>query len=283
MNRAEREPDANRGDTNRTDGSEARRDIDPVAFNRAAWDHQVQSDNEWTRPVNPGVIQAARQGEWSIVVTPTRPVPREWFGELAGRRVLCLASGGGQQAPVMAAAGAMVTSYDNSGAQLQRDREVAEREGLSIRCVQGCMMDLSGLDDAAFDLILNPCSVCFVPDVRAVWRECYRVLKPGGRLITGFSNPLRYLFDQKQADQGRLVVANRIPYADLTDMNAQDLAEYQSRNDPMEYGHTLADLIGGQIDAGFVLRGLYEDDWPVDHDPISAFIKGFIATIAIKA
>lgn len=283
MNRNSNTPDTDRGDEG-TDGPprEAGRDVNPVSFNRVAWDHLVESGNEWTLPVSPEVIEAARRGEWSIVVTPTRPVPREWFGEIAGRKILCLASGGGQQAPILAAAGAEVTSYDNSAAQLKRDKEVARREGLTIHCMQGCMMNLSGLDDNAFDLVFNPCSVCFAPDVRAVWRECYRVLKPGGRLITGFSNPLRYMFDQKLADQGKLVVSNRIPYSDLADMNSQDLAEYQEQNAPMEFSHTLDDLIGGQIDAGFVLNGFFEDDWSVEHDPISAFIKGFIATIATK-
>ena len=96
--------------------------VDIRAHNRAAWDRQVEGGNEWTVPVAAEVIAAAQRGEWQVVLTPTRPVPREWFGDLTSRDVLCLASGGGQQAPILAAAGARVTSFDNSPRQLAQDR-----------------------------------------------------------------------------------------------------------------------------------------------------------------
>ena len=47
-------------------------------------------------------------------------MPRDWFGVLAGARVLALASSGGQQAPLLAAAGAIVTVHDLSAAQLPK-------------------------------------------------------------------------------------------------------------------------------------------------------------------
>ena len=96
--------------------------FDPVAYNRAAWDREVENDNEWTRPAGREVIAQARAGEWSVVLIGYQPVPREWFpADLAGAAVLCLASGGGQQGPVLAAAGATVTVFDNSPRQLSRD------------------------------------------------------------------------------------------------------------------------------------------------------------------
>src|SRR5262245_43032058 len=110
--------------------------MDVVAYNRRAWDTQVNKGNRWTVPVSPELIAAARRGEWELVLTPTLPVPRDWFPPLAGLDVLCLASGGGQQVPILAAAGASVTVLDNSGRQLAQDRHVAEREGLTIRTVQ---------------------------------------------------------------------------------------------------------------------------------------------------
>jgi ubiquinone/menaquinone biosynthesis C-methylase UbiE len=153
--------------------------MDFLNYNREAWNRKVAEKNEWTVPVSPEVVAAARQGEWSVVLTPVIPVPQDWFGDLTGARVLGLASGGGQQGPVLAAAGADVTIFDNSPAQLDRDREVADREGLVIRTVQGDMADLSVFDSEFFDLIFHPVSNCFVPDVTSVWRECFRVLKPG--------------------------------------------------------------------------------------------------------
>ena len=103
--------------------------LDVRAYNRAAWDRQVEQGNRWTVPVTPEQITAARFGAWSVLLTENKPVPREWFPPLAGREVLCLASGGGQQAPLLAAAGARVTVLDNSPNQLARDRLVAERYG----------------------------------------------------------------------------------------------------------------------------------------------------------
>src|SRR5690606_7312110 len=114
--------------------------------------------------------------------------PKQWFGTLKGKDVLCLASGGGQQVPILAAAGGRVTSFDNSEEQLSRDRAVAEREGLGVETVQGDMADLSVFPDASFDLVFHPASNLFIPDVNPVWRECFRVLRPGGRLLSGFLN-----------------------------------------------------------------------------------------------
>src|SRR6516164_11247145 len=185
--------------------------IDPVAHNRAAWDREVASGNEWTQPVGPEVIARARAGDWSVVLIGYRAVPRGWFpAELAGLEVLCLASGGGQQGPVLAAAGAAVTVLDNSPAQLARDRLVAEREGLRLRTVQGDMADLSAFPEGGFGLVFHPCSNCFVPDVRPVWREAFRVLRPGGVLLAGFCNPALYLFDDALVGKGELAVRHAV-------------------------------------------------------------------------
>jgi 2-polyprenyl-3-methyl-5-hydroxy-6-metoxy-1,4-benzoquinol methylase len=133
--------------------------FDPVAHNRAAWDREVDQDNEWTRPVGADVTARARTGDWSVVLMGYQPVPRDWFpADLAGAAVLCLASGGGQQGPVLAAAGADVTVFDNSPRQLGRDEEVAARDGLALRTVLGDMRDLSAFADDRFDLVFNPVS-----------------------------------------------------------------------------------------------------------------------------
>ena len=77
-----------------------RRDpMDVLRHNRDAWDRNVAAGNRWTVPVGTDVVARARAGDWSIVLTPTRPVPREWLGEVRGKRIFALASGGGQQGP----------------------------------------------------------------------------------------------------------------------------------------------------------------------------------------
>lgn len=141
-----------------------RRQIDVRAHNRAAWDREVEGGNRWTVPVDEETVAAARRDQWEILLTPPRPVPRAWFPNLEDADVLCLASGGGQQGPVLAAAAARVTVLDNSPRQLDRDRSLARRHLLTIRAVEGDMADLSLFPDRSFDLIVHPVSNCFVTD-----------------------------------------------------------------------------------------------------------------------
>lgn len=254
--------------------------MDVREFNEHAWDRLVATGNRWTVPVSPEEIARARKDDWSVILTPTRAVPREWFGGVTRRDLLALASGGGQQACVLAAAGAHVTLLDNSPAQLAQDRMVAERDGLAIRLEQGDMRDLSRFADASFDLIFHPCSNGFVPDVRPVWRECARVLKPGGRLLAGMVNPSLYLFDEAEVDRGEFVARYALPYSDLASRSAEQLARMAEAGEPLSFGHTLEDQIGGQLDAGLLLAGFFEDRW-AEH-PLDRFFAPCFATLAVK-
>ena len=258
--------------------------MDVVAYNRGAWDREVEKGNPWTVPVGPEVISAARRGEWSVLLTPTKPVPRSWFPEMRGADVLCLASGGGQQGPVFAAAGARVTVLDNSPRQLAQDRAVAEREGLEIVTVQGQMADLSAFPDESFDLVFHPVSNVFAPAVRPVWREAYRVLRRGGVLLAGFMNPAIYLFDLELAEEkGVLEVRHTLPYSDLEDASEETRRRLLEHGEPLEFSHSLEDQIGGQTDAGFLIAGLYEDGHPPEaNDIVSRHMPTCIATRAVK-
>jgi len=260
------------------------RDFDVRAYNRAAWDGEVERGNRWTVPVEDEDIAAARRGDWQILLTPSKPVPRAWFPDVAGADVLCLASGGGQQGPILAAAGASVTVLDNSPLQLERDSRVAERHRLPVRTVEGDMADLSAFPSASFDLIVHPVSNCFVPEVRPVWAECFRVLRAGGVVLAGFNNPAVYLFDYDlMEEEGLLQVKYPLPYADLTSLSAPDLKRYVDAGEPLAFSHTLEDQIGGQLDAGFVLTGLYEDvDAGEEADLLNDYLPPFIATRATK-
>lgn len=232
-------------------------------------------------PASPEEIAEARRGSPRILLTPDTPVPSEWLGELPGRRVLCLASAGGQQAPRLAAAGAEVTSFDLSGEQLALDQQVADREGLSLRLVQGDMRDLSALDDEAYDLIVHVTSNVFVPDVEQVWRECHRVLAPDGELLAGFMNPAYFLFDHDEVERGATpVVRYELPYSDESALAPAKLAKLLENGDPLESSHSLDAQIGGQIRAGFVITGLFEDSYSAR--PLSRWLKPMLATRARK-
>jgi SAM-dependent methyltransferase len=263
----------------------SQRTVDVCAYNRAAWNNEVALGNAWTIPVDQQSIERARNGDLELYLTPTRPVPLDWLpSELAGLAVLCLAGGGGQQGPLLAAAGARVTVFDNSDRQLDRDRSVARQFGLQIETIQGDMADLSVFGGESFGLIVHPTSNVYVPNIRPVWKEAFRVLAPGGTLIAAFESPVRHLFDTELAERGVLRVRHRLPYSDLRSLTPAELRRRLQTREPLAFGHLLTDQIGGQIDAGFLIAGFYEDRFePGANDALSRFIPTFAATRAIKS
>lgn len=251
--------------------------------NSRAWDKAVDEADQWTVAVSHDAIERARNGDWSIVLTPQKPVPLNWFGEITGKDVLCLASGGGQQAPILAAAGARVTSFDNSAKQLEQDRLVAERESLDIHLEHGDAADLSRFKEGSFDLIFNPCSNLFMPELEPLWRECFRVLRPGGELLAGIIKSVVFIFDRFEEDtNGKLVVRHSLPYSDRSSLTEDELQRLIDDGQPLEFSHTLETQIGGQIDAGFLISGFYEDYWSNGVSRLSDYMPTFVATRGIK-
>ena len=257
--------------------------MDIVHHNRHAWNKESKQGSRWSQPVTSAEIKAAQNGNWNVILTPNKNVPHTWFDSLPGKNVLCLASGGGQQVPILSAAGAKVTSFDNSEEQLAKDQVVAQQNSLQIKCIRGDMADLSVFEDNHFDIIFHPISNVFVADLRPVWQECYRVLKKGGRLLSGFMNPCFFLFDHSHADKtGELKVRFSLPFSDVKDLSEQEIQSLVEKNIPLEFGHTLEQQIGGQLHAGFILKDLYEDDWDDESTPLNKYMSTTIATLAIK-
>ncbi len=249
--------------------------MDIEGLNRAAWDKAVEDgDNPCTQVVSSRQIAEARSGSWEIQLSDRRTVPREWFPPLAGLRVLCLAGGGGQQAPILAAAGAEVTLLDGSARQLGQDAFVADRDGLDLRLVQGDMADLSAFEHASFDLVVNPVSTLFVPDVGRVWRECRRVLGPGGVLLAGIMNPDEFVFDPEAVDErGELVVRYPLPYVEHETLDPAALEARIADRSMFHFSHTLETQLGGMTAAGFVIAGFYEDHrTEEDGNPIRSYL-----------
>ena len=250
-----------------------------VEENSRIWDKRAENNDRWSTVVTSDEVAKARDGEWHIILTPEKPVPRDWFpSDMKGLKVLCLASGGGQQGSILAAIGADVTVFDNSQGQLEKDLYVAKRDGLTINTVQGNMQDLSMFADASFDLIVHPWSNNYVDDILIVWKECSRILKKGGTLLAGFGSPLEYIFDLKKFEKGELELKYSIPYADIDHQDDEAVREV-SEADGYSWGHPIEEQIQGQISAGFVIAGFYEDRgcWLFDN-----YINTSMATKAIK-
>lgn len=201
----------------------------------------------------PGDFRGGEGGALEVLLTPTKPVPHGWFGELRGKRVLGLASGGGQQMPIFAALGAVCTVLDYSLRQLESERLTAEREGYEIEILRGDMTKPLPFADGSFDLIFHPVSNCYVEAVEPIWRECFRVLKPGGVLLAGLDNGINFLF----AGEDETRVVNRLPFNPLK--NPEQMAQLEADDCGVQFSHTLDEQLGGQLRAGFRLTDLYED------------------------
>ncbi|MBK9319887.1 MAG: class I SAM-dependent methyltransferase [Bacteroidetes bacterium] len=254
--------------------------MDIIAYNQQAWDGLVRKGDRWTLPYGDEEIELARQGKLNLVLTPKIPVPMSWYPPLKGLNVLALASGGGQQVPALAAAGAIVTVYDLSAEQLRQDIETCNKYDLKITAIQGNMMDMSSLPSAAFDLIFHPCSNCFAPDLKPVWASCARVLKKGGVLMWGFTKAENMLLF-KDPQTNIYTLKYKMPYSDISSLTEEERSVYTKENEPLIFGHSLEDQIGELLKNNFHLTDIFEDDWG-GAEPVDQYFKSFVAARAVK-
>lgn len=221
-------------------------------INAETIDRWVEEGWKWGIPITHEQYLEATEGKLDVVLTPTKTVPQEWFGDIKGKKLLGLASGGGQQMPVFCAAGADCTVMDLSDRQLESERMVSEREGYAISIVKADMTERFPFDDETFDIIFHPVSNCYIKDVQHVWNECFRVLKRGGILLAGMDNGFNFLFDDEGTE-----VKYTLPFDPLS--NPEQMKDLQETDSGVQFSHTLEEQLGGQLRAGFVLTDLYED------------------------
>lgn len=227
--------------------------MDYTKINSEVVDGWVAAGWQWGQPISQKEYIQAKQGDFQLVLTPTKPIPSHWYPEnLKELKVLGLAAGGGQQMPILCALGANCTVLDYSSKQLEQEKMVAEREGYQIEIIQGDMTKKLPFDDESFDLIIHPVSNCYVEEVQPIWQECYRVLKKNGRLLSGLDNGFNYVVDEAQQK-----IVQALPYNPIKNPSLllnQDISE-----SGVQFSHTLEEQIRGQLQAGFQLVDLYED------------------------
>ena len=219
--------------------------------NRRAWDALVARQQRFTTPAK----------DQDVADSPETVARDSWLESgVTGRRVLCLAAGGGRQSAFYAAAGAIVTVVDISPEMLALDRQVAAERGLNIRVVEASMDDLSALGPAEFDIVIQPVSTCYVPDVTRVYREVSRVIGQGGLYISQHKQPASMQADVRRSPRGYEL---REPYYRSGPLPPVVGSPHREEG-TIEFLHRWEELVGGLCRAGFVIEDLLE---PVHADP----------------
>ena len=154
--------------------------------------------------------------------------------------------------PIFALLGADCTVLDYSERQIESERLVAERENYKIRAIRGDMTKPLPFADGEFDLIFHPVSNCYVKEVKPIWKECFRVLKKGGVLLSGVDNNVNYMVDDDET-----TIVNRFPFDPLE--NPEQMEQLKRDDCGVQFSHSMEEQIGGQIEAGFIIRGLFDD------------------------
>ena len=226
--------------------------INYTEINSKTIDKWVEEGWEWGKAITHEEYEKALKGEWNVLLTPTKFMPKSWFPKsLKGLKILGLASGGGQQMPIFAALGAEVTVLDYSLKQLESEKNVSEREGYAINIVQYDMTKPLPFKNEEFDIIFHPVSNVYVEEVNPIFKECYRILKKGGILVCGLDNGINFITNDE------VTIENKLPFNPLKNKEQLDLL--LKEDDGIQFSHTLEEQIGGQLETGFILTNIYED------------------------
>ena len=212
--------------------------------NRRAWDAMVKRNQRFARP--------ATDRDFSASLAELDP--QGWLGDVSGQRMLCLAAGGGRQGPIYAAAGAHVTVVDVSAAQLELDRQVAAERGLDLRAVQTSMDELTMFATAEFDLVMQPVSTCYLPEVRATYAQVARVLREGGVYVSQHKQPTSMQASTEITEAGYGILTPYYHQGPLPPVAGSLHREAGT----LEFLHRWEELIGGLCQSGFVLEDLSE-------------------------
>jgi SAM-dependent methyltransferase len=247
--------------------------------NRAGWDGLAAAGSDSSQPLDRAELADAV--DWLC--------PEAWLPWQEIRTVLCLASGGGQQAPAFAMLGYDVVVVDLSPEQLARDREVAESLGLALECIEGDMLDLSMLEGRRFDLVYQPISACYVPDIGLLYDQVASVLAPGGWYDVEHWNPVHVQLAGLGTWDGGAYVIERpqgdgVPsvwYGGTEGPNAEITCWH--------FAHRLDDLIGGLCRTGFRIHRVKERPQgdphaePGSYEHLAAYLPAFFRILARRA
>jgi ubiquinone/menaquinone biosynthesis C-methylase UbiE len=214
--------------------------------NRQAWDALVQQRQRLTIPASDSDFENPLEKCDSL----------GWLGgNITGKKVLCLAAGGGKHGPLYAAAGAQVTVLDISPAMLEQDKQVACQRGFNLRLVTGSMDDLTMFAPAEFEIVIHPVSTCYVPDIAKVYAEVARVTCEHGIYVSQHKTPTNLQAEQQPRHSGNYEISET--YYRTTPLPAVQGSLFREEG-TLEYLHTWESILGSLCRSGFVIEDLVE-------------------------
>jgi SAM-dependent methyltransferase len=220
--------------------------------NKRHWERMVQEGCGFTQPwleLDRTLLDQYLQGHLDPVSSPlVEMYPASLLANIQGQDVLCLASGGGQQSAVFGLLGAHVTVVDLAEGQLEKDRAAAAHYGYEVSTICSDMRELSEIADGSFALVYQAPSMAYVPDVRPVYAEVARVLRPGGTYRVSFSNPATEFVDWNSWD-GRGYRLT-MPYARRVERDGE--------HGSIQYRHYLAEIFNELVAAGFSIQQVHD-------------------------
>jgi SAM-dependent methyltransferase len=234
-------------------------DIDVTALTQCVRDRSVRLPHPYRGAINPSFV----------------------LYDNADKTVLCLASGGGQQSAFFGIVGAKVTVFDIADGQLEQDRMAAEHYSYPVKTVRGDMRDLSCFENETFDHVDMGIAIYAVPDVRPVYREIARVLKPCGTCRIEHMNPATMPIQPESWDGTGYTIST--PYR----------GGPHPPNNPEAYNfrHLFTDIFNPLFDVGLAIKGVWESpdhlDPEVHGDPgsyehIGCIVQCNFAVVAKK-
>ncbi|MDY7075787.1 MAG: class I SAM-dependent methyltransferase [Chloroflexota bacterium] len=225
-------------------------DYQTVELNRRSWNtistHYQASTRISTDDVHYGSL-ASGERELGLL------------GDVAGKRVIEIGCGGGQNSIALTKWGATCVGVDPSPAQITHARRLAAENGVEVQFIVGVAEDLGDFPDGHFDVALSSYAFDYVTDLRRAYDEAWRVLKPGGLFVFCFSHPWFQAVGWHLAgDPDAPEIGD---YATWPDVEEWDWS-YDDGTTARMRGHlrTLAQIVNELLEAGFVLERLVEQN-----------------------
>ena len=175
------------------------------------------------------------------------------LGDVEGKRVLELGCGGGQRSIAFARQGATAIGVDFSPEMIDAAKRLCEQEGVRVELRLGDLADLAFLRADSVDLVFSAYALPYVRDFERVFRQAHRVLKAASPLVFSLPHPAFHVVDDAGTEESPVLVRSYFDRSPVTRWRG---------NEPVEvHHHTISDLFGGLIRAGYRLDTVFEPEW----------------------